>query len=204
MEYYINFVLKVIFVENFVLIFFLGMCLFFVVFKCVEIVVGFGIVVIFVLMIMVLVNNIVLNYLFEEGVFIWFSLSLVEFDFFFLVLFCFIGLIVVMVQLVEMMMEWFFFVLYGMFGIFLLLIVVNCVIFGGFFFMQECDYMFVESIVYGFGVGIGWFFVIVVLVFICESMCYSNVLMGLWGFGMIFIFIGFIGIGFMVFGGIQF
>lgn len=43
MEVYFLFVVKVIFVENFVFLFFLGMCIFIVVFKKILIVIGFGI-----------------------------------------------------------------------------------------------------------------------------------------------------------------
>ena len=46
--------------------------------------------------------------------------------------------------------------LYTTLGVFLPLIAVNCVILGGALFMQERDYTFGESVVFGFGSGIGW------------------------------------------------
>lgn len=45
-EYYLSFLVKVIFVENMVLVFFFGMCIFIVVFKKVQMVMGLGIVVV--------------------------------------------------------------------------------------------------------------------------------------------------------------
>lgn len=56
MEYYLLLFVCLIFVENMVLLFFLGMCIFLVVFKKVKIVMGFGVVVIVVLGIFVFVN----------------------------------------------------------------------------------------------------------------------------------------------------
>lgn len=203
MEHYINLALKAIFVENLALTFFLGMCSFLAVSKRVETAVGLGIAVIFVLTITVPANNIVLNYLLEEGALAWLSPSLAQFDLSFLALLCFIGSIAAMVQLVEMTMERFFPALHGTLGIFLPLIAVNCAILGGSLFMQERDYTLAESTVYGFGAGIGWFLAIVALASIRESMRYSNVPMGLRGLGMTFILTGLIGIGFMAFGGIQ-
>ena len=53
--------------------------------------------------------------------------------------------------------------LYTTLGVFLPLIAVNCVILGGSLFMQERDYRFGESIVYGLGSGLGFAIAIVAL-----------------------------------------
>ncbi len=203
MEYYLNLMLKAIFVENMALTFFLGMCSFLAVSKRVETAVGLGIAVIFVLTITVPANNLIQTYLLSEGAMQWLHPSLAAYDLSFLHLLCFIGSIAAMVQLVEMTTERFFPALHGTLGIFLPLIAVNCAILGGSLFMVERDYNFTESVVFGIGSGIGWFLAIVALAAIRERMRYSNVPPALRGLGMTFIVTGLIGIGFMAFGGIQ-
>lgn len=103
-----------------------------------------------------------------------------------------------------MVLDKFFFVFYNVLGIFLLLIIVNCVIFGVVFFMVECNYNFGEFVVYGIGLGVGWVLVIILFVGICEKMKYLDVFDGLCGLGIIFIIVGFMGFGFMLFFGILF
>ena len=66
-----------------------------------------------------------------------------------------------MVQILEMVLDRFFPALYNGLGIFLPLITVNCAILGGSLFMVERDYNFAESVVYGFGSGVGWALAIV-------------------------------------------
>lgn len=56
--------------------------------------------------------------------------------------------------------------------------------------------------VYGIGVGIGWMLVIVVFVGLIEKMKYLDVLVGLCGLGIIFIIVGLMVLGFMLFLGI--
>ena len=65
-----------------------------------------------------------------------------------------------MVQLVEMTLDKFAPKLYISLGIFLPLIAVNCAILGGSMFLVERNYTFIESTVYGFGSGIGFFLAI--------------------------------------------
>ena len=77
--------------------------------------------------------------------------------------------------------------LYTALGVFLPLIAVNCVILGGSLFMQERDYSFAESVVFGIGSGFGWFIAIVAMAAIREKMTYSHVPDGLKGLGITFI-----------------
>ena len=69
--------------------------------------------------------------------------------------------------------------------------------------MVNRDYNFPESVVYGFGSGVGWAIAIVVLAGIREKMKYSNVPEGLRGLGITFITVGLMSLGFMSFGGIS-
>ena len=116
----------------------------------------------------------------------------------------FIAVIASMVQLVEMIVEKFAPALYGALGIFLPLIAVNCAILGGSLFMQQKDFGGVlESGVYGFGSGIGWFLAIIAIAAIREKITYSNVPAPLRGLGITFIITGLMAIGFMSFMGIK-
>ena len=69
--------------------------------------------------------------------------------------------------------------------------------------MVNRDYSFGESIVYGFGSGVGWALAIVVLAGIREKMKYSDVPEGLRGLGITFVTVGLMSLGFMSFGGIS-
>jgi len=109
-----------------------------------------------------------------------------------------------MVQLVEMIVEKFSPALYSSLGIFLPLIAVNCAILGGALFMQQKDFSTVtESVVYGFGSGIGWFLAILALASIREKITYSNIPAPLRGLGITFILTGLMAIAFMSFMGIK-
>ena len=74
-----------------------------------------------------------------------------------------------MVQILEMTLDRYFPPLYNALGIFLPLITVNCAILGGSLFMQQRDYNFTQSCVYGFGSGVGWALAIAALAGIREN-----------------------------------
>ena len=88
-------------------------------------------------------------------------------------------------------------------GVFLPLIAVNCVILGGSLFMQEREYNFSESVVFGIGSGLGFAIAIVALAAIREKLTYSHVPAGLRGLGITFVSAGLMSLAFMVFSGIQ-
>ena len=88
-------------------------------------------------------------------------------------------------------------------GVVLPLIAVNCVILAGSLFMQERDYGFGESVVFGVGSGVGWALAIVAMAAVREKMAYSHVPDGLKGLGITFIVAGLMSMAFMVFSGIQ-
>ena len=69
--------------------------------------------------------------------------------------------------------------------------------------MVERDYDFTESVVFGFGSGIGFALAIIALAAIRSKMRYSDVPPGLRGLGITFIMTGLMAIGFMAFAGIQ-
>jgi Na+-transporting NADH:ubiquinone oxidoreductase subunit E len=201
LEHYLSLFVKSIFIENMALAFFLGMCTFMAVSKKVDTAIGLGIAVVFVQAITVPVNNLIYQNILKEGALAWAGLESVDLTF--LGLITYIGVIAAMVQILEMTLDKYVPSLYNSLGIFLPLITVNCAILGGSLFMVERDYNFGESIVYGFGSGIGWALAIIALAGIREKMKYSNVPAGLRGLGITFIIAGLMAIAFMLFSGIQ-
>ncbi len=203
LEHYLSLAAKSIFVENMALAFFLGMCSFLACTKKVETALGLGMAVVFVLTVTVPANNLLFFYFLQEGAMDWIHPSLAGYDLSFVGFLSYIGTIAAMVQIVEMILDRFFPKLYGALGVFLPLIAVNCAILGASLFMVEREYDFGESVVFGFGSGIGWLLAIVALAAIRERMRYSNVPVALRGLGITFILTGLMAIGFMAFSGMQ-
>ncbi len=201
LEHYLSLLVKAIFVENIALAFFLGMCTFIAVSKKIATAVGLGIAVVVVLTITVPLNNIIYGYLLQEGALAWAGLP--DVDLGFLGLLSYIGVIAAMVQILEMVLDRYMPALYNALGVFLPLITVNCAILGASLFMVERDYSFGESLVFGFGSGVGWALAIVLLAGIREKLKYSDVPDGLEGLGITFITVGLMSLGFMSFGGIS-
>lgn len=204
MEHYLSLFVASVFVENMALAFFLGMCTFLAVSKKVSSAFGLGIAVIVVLTVTVPVNNLVFTYLLQEGALTWTGISGAEnIDLSFLGLLSYIGVIAALVQIMEMFLDKYVPALYNALGVFLPLITVNCAILGGVLFMVERNYNFGESVIYGFGSGVGWALAITALAGIREKLKYSDVPGGLQGLGITFITVGLMSLGFMSFSGIQ-
>jgi Na+-transporting NADH:ubiquinone oxidoreductase subunit E len=201
MEHYISLILKAIFVENMALAFFLGMCTFLAISKKIEAATGLGIAVVVVLTITVPANNLLYNTILREGALDWVGLPNVDLSF--LGLLTYIGVIAAIVQIMEMVLDKYIPALYAALGVFLPLITVNCAILGASLFMVERDYTFSESVVYGFGAGVGWALAIIALAGIREKLKYSDVPEGLRGLGITFITVGLMSLGFMSFSGIS-
>jgi len=204
MNHYLNIFLNAVFIENLALAFFLGMCTFLAVSKNVKTAIGLGMAVILIMGITIPMNNLLLQYLLKEGALTrWFGSNLSQVNLEFLSLITFIGTIAAMVQILEMALDRFFPALFNTLGIFLPLITVNCAILGGSLFMQERDYNFTESVVYGLGSGFGWALAIAALAGIREKLKYSDVPEGLKGLGITFMTVGLMALAFMCFGGID-
>lgn len=203
MEHYFNLAIKSIFVENMALAFFLGMCSFLACSKKVETAIGLGAAVIFVLALTTPLNNLIFRYLLKEGAMAWIHPSLKTVDLSFLGFISYIGTIAAATQIVEMAVDRYVPKLYAALGVFLPLIAVNCAILGASLFMVERDYTLGESVVFGFGSGVGWALAIVALAAIRERLRYSDMPPGLRGLGAAFMITGLMAIGFMAFSGIQ-
>lgn len=201
MQHYINIIINSVFIENILLVYFLGMCSFLSISKKVETSIGLGLAVIFVLSITAPANWAINEYFLADGALAWAGLGELNLDF--LQYIVFISVIAAMVQLVEMLMDRFSPSLYVNLGIFLPLITVNCSILGASLFLVEREYGLVESTVYGFGSGLGFFLAIVSLAAIRKRMRYSNVPPALRGVGMAMLLTGLISMAFLGFSGIS-
>tara|TARA_B100001769_G_scaffold261901_1_gene243778 strand:+ start:333 stop:941 length:609 start_codon:yes stop_codon:yes gene_type:complete len=201
MQHYINIIINSVFIENIVLIYFLGMCSFLSISKKVETSIGLGFAVIFVLSITAPANWAINEYLLSDGALNWAGYENINLDF--LQFIVFISVIAAMVQLVEMVMDRFTPALYVNLGIFLPLITVNCSILGTSLFLVERDYNLLESTVFGFGSGLGFFLAIVSIATIRKRMRYSNVPPTLRGVGMAMLLTGLISMAFLGFSGIS-
>ena len=203
MEHYLALFVKSMFIENMALAFFLGMCSFLACSKKVDTAVGLGVAVVFVQVLTVPLNHLLLRGLLAEGALGWISPSLAKVNLSFLAFIVFIGTIAAATQVVEMAVDRFAPKLYTTLGVFLPLIAVNCVILGGSLFMQERDYTFGESVVFGIGSGLGFALAIVAMAGVREKLEYSHVPDGLKGLGITFVVAGLMSMAFMVFSGIQ-
>jgi len=193
--------LTAIFSENLALAYFLGMCTFLAVSRHFETAFGLGLAVIAVETITVPVNNLIFTGFMADGALAWAGLG--DVDLGFLKLIASIGVIAATVQILEMVLHRYFLVLHQSLGIYLPLITVNCAILGASLFMLERRYTFPESVVYGFGSGLGWALAIWALAALRERVDEKLVPEGLRGLGLAFILTGLMSMGFAVFGGLK-
>lgn len=193
---------RAMFADNLALAYFLGMCTFLAVSRHMETAFGLGLAMIVVEAITVPINNLLFLWLLSPGALTWLGLG--DMDLSFLVLIASIGVIAATVQILEMVLDRYFPRLYRSLGIYLPLITVNCAILGASLFMVERRYDFPESLVYGFGSGLGWALAIWALAALREQVDESRVPKGLRGLGLAFILTGFMSMGFAIFGRLDF
>ncbi len=136
--------ISAVFVNNFVLARFLGICPFLGVSKKVETAIGMGMAVIFVMTVASVVT--------------WFIqyFILIPFGIEYLQTIAFILVIASLVQLVEMVIQKSSPVLYQSLGIFLPLITTNCAVLGVAVLNIQKSYNFIESLVFAVGAGVGF------------------------------------------------
>ncbi len=186
--------LKAVINENLALSFFLGICTFLATSRRLYTAIGVGLVVIAIQTVTVPINQLLYTFVLRPGALDWAGLA--DVDLSFLRLIAFIGVIAGTVQILEMVLERYAPALYLALGIFLPLLTVNCAILGGSLFMAERNYSFAESILYGFGSGLGWAVAIAALAAIRERLNYSDIPDGLQGLGMAFVVSGLMSISF--------
>jgi len=197
----IDLFLRTVFAENILLSLFLGMCTFLAVSNHLKTALGLGLSVIVIQTITVPLNHLIHVFLLSEGSWAWAGLP--DVDLGFLRFITFIGVIAAVVQILEMFLDRYVPRLHLALGIFLPLITVNCAILGASLFMVERRYDFAESVVYGFGSGVGWALAIAAMAAIRERLRYSDVPEGLRGLGIAFMVTGLMSLGFFAFAGMR-
>lgn len=195
-----------VFIENFLLSNFLGMCTYLACSSRLKTANGLGVAVVFVLTIAGTLNWCVHRFITGEGALFWLnkigidasgvSLNFLEF-------LLFISVIAAFVQVLEIVIERFSPALYNSLGMYLPLITVNCAILGACLFSVARDYPFIPNTVYVFGSGLGWWLAIALIAAIREKLEYSHVIPGLHGMGITFIMTGLMSMAFMGFQGIK-
>ena len=201
--HYLNLAIKSIFVENILLAFFLGNCSYIACSKKIDTAIGLGTAVVFVMVICTPACWAVKNFLLAKGALHWLSANLSSVDLSFLIFISFIAVIAAMTQIVEILVERFAPALYSALGIFLPLIAVNCAILGAALFIDQRNYTFWESVVFGLGGGIGWALAIISMAAIRKKLMYSNIPAPLRGLGITMLLSGLMSLGFMCFAGIR-
>ncbi len=201
MEQLINLLFVSVFPGNILLSYFLGMCSFIAVSRNMSTASGLGIAVVFVMTLTTPVNWLIYHFLLAPGALAWAGLP--DLDLSYLTFITFIAVIAALVQSVEMIIDRYSQTLYTALGVFLPLIAVNCAILGASLFMVERSYSLTESVVYGFGSGLGWLLAIVTMSALRVKMRYSVVPQGLDGFGITMIVSGLLAMTFMLFSGMT-
>jgi len=198
--------IQAVFIENFLLANFLGMCTYLACSSKLKVANGLGLAVVFVLTVSGVLNWLVLKFITAPGALSWlsvFGLDASEVNLEFLQFLIFICVIAGFVQVLEIVIEKFVPALYQSLGLYLPLIAVNCAILGAVLFAVTRDYPFIPNLVYVFGSALGWWLAIALIAAIREKLATSNVLTDLRGIGITFMMTGLMAMSFQGFIGIK-
>lgn len=179
-----------IFINNFVLARFLGICPFLGVSKQLDSAVGMGAAVIFVMALATL------------GSYLVYYLLLVPLELVYLRTIAFILIIAALVQLVEMILQKFSPALYRALGIYLPLITTNCAIMGVAVLNIDENYSLGYSLVHSIAAGIGFTLALVIMAGLRERLEMSDLPPSLRGKAIAFIVAGIMAIAFLGFAGL--
>ena len=196
----IGIALTAIFVQNFVLVKFYGICPFLGVSKKVDTALGMGMAVTFV---MTLAS--VMTYFCQ-------TLILVPLHIEYMQTIAFIVIIAALVQFVEMFLQKSIPLLYSSLGIYLPLITTNCAVLGvallnvrtASVISDSASYTFIESVINGFAAGIGFMIAIVLFAGVRERLEYSGIPKALKGLPIALISASLLAMAFLGFQGLSF
>lgn len=183
-------IIGAIFINNFVLARFLGLCPFVGVSKQLDSAVGMGMAVIFVMTLASLVTWLIYEFI------------LTPFDITYLRTISFILVIATLVQLVEMVIQKSSPALYSSLGIYLPLITTNCAILGVTVLNIDKAYNFISAVIHGLAAGIGFTLALVLMAGIRERLQYADVPESMKGLPITFIVAGLMSIAFLGFAGL--
>ena len=177
-------------VNNVVLSQFLGLCPFLGVSKKVETALGMGAAVIFVITIASFVTAVIYKFI------------LVTLGLEYLQTIVFILVIAALVQFVEMFLKKSMPALYESLGVYLPLITTHCAVLGVALNSVQYGYGILQSVIYGFGIAVGFTIAIVILAGLREKMEYNEISASWQGMPMVLVTAGLMSIAFFGFSGI--
>lgn len=177
-------------VNNVVLSQFLGLCPFLGVSKRTETAAGMGAAVIFVITIASAVTSLIYDYI----------LSPLKIKY--LQTIVFILVIAALVQLVEMILKKKMKGLYNALGVYLPLITTNCAVLGVALTNVQEQYNFIQSVVNGIGISVGFFIAIVIMAGIRERIEFNDITKSFRGSPIVLLTAGLMAIAFIGFSGL--
>ncbi len=183
-------ILAGIFVNNYVLSQFLGICPFLGVSKKVETATGMGVAVVFVMILAAVVTWVVYNFILRPlGVTYLYTIA-------------FILVIAGLVQLVEMYLKKSSPALYQSLGVYLPLITTNCAVLGLAVTNMQQNYHLVPSVINAFGSSVGFAFAIIVFAGIRERIQHNSTPKAFDGFPLALVTAGLMSVAFLGFQGL--
>lgn len=198
--------IQAVFIENFLLANFLGMCTYLACSTKLKTANGLGVAVVFVLLISGILNWFVHRFITGQGALQWLSIFGIDasnINLNFLEFLLFISVIAGFTQVLEIVIEKLSPALYLSLGVYLPLIAVNCAILGACLFAVTRDYPFIPNTVYILGSAVGWWLAIALIAAIREKLVVSKVVPALAGMGITFIMTGLMSMAFQGFTGIK-
>ncbi len=183
--------ISAIFINNFVLTRFLGLCPYIGVSKKLDSAIGMGMAVIFVMTMASTITWLIQNYILNP------------FDLVYLQTIAFILTIATLVQFVEMVIQKMAPALYKALGVFLPLITTNCAVLGVSIININEQLSFVESILHGVFAGIGFTIVLIIMAGLRENLEKAPVPDSMKGLPISFVLAGLMAMAFLGFAGFQ-
>ena len=180
-----------IFVNNFAMSRFLGICPFLGVSKKLETAFGMGMAVTFVMALASLITYFVQTYL------------LIPFELQYLQTIAFILVIAALVQMVEIVLKKVSPALYQALGVFLPLITTNCCILGVAILVIQNDFDLLTGVIYAFATAIGFALAMILFAGIREQLSLVNIPKGMDGMAIALVTAGLLAMAFMGFSGVD-
>ena len=189
----LSIMISCIFVENFVLVKFYGICPFLGVSKKMGSSVGMGLAVIFVMTISSMITHAVDIFL------------LIPFEITYLRTIAFILVIAALVQVVEMFLHKFVPALYSSLGIYLPLITTNCAVLGSALVISQkgSEFGFIEAVLYGAFSGVGFMMALIIFSSVRERLEFTPCPKAFEGLPRTLIAAGLVAMAFMGFSGLK-
>ena len=191
LQTYLSVAIYTIFIENYVLVQFLGICPFMGVSKKTETAVGMSMAVIFTMT------------LSSAATWAANKFILIPYELEYLQTITFILIIATLVQFIELFLKKSMPALYKALGIYLPLITTNCAVLGVAILNIDNGYNFISSVVYGFSAAVGFTLAIVLFAGVRERTIFSNPPKCMEGFPIALVSAGLIALAFMGFSGFQ-